>query len=97
VKHYGLLTQETFADEAEPGIEYVWIEWKVRVLVNRADYEDALHEDILISGSIGKPVDCDTCNKVAIDLTDFPHGLDKYGMHGSNVYCPHCDGGEDVG
>lgn len=95
-----LLTWDDFGDEAEPGVEYVWRHVELRMLVPRHDHFDqrkALVVNTMSSGWDGVPVQCQTCDNVAIDLAGFPWGLQRYGQPDRMIYCPHCDGGEDEG
>jgi hypothetical protein len=69
---------------------------------------DVLHEDIQSIAPAGKPIQCPTCERfTAVAFEGFPWGKDHYDVPGAatgeslltvkGVYCPHCDGAEDVG
>jgi hypothetical protein len=96
---------EYFAEEAakdEKAGPLVWREITVRVLTPTNSQihklEDAYHIDFLSGGWIGYPEECPTCDNVRFKLTI----IGKHKYYGDkpfhrNHYCPHCDGGEDVG
>jgi hypothetical protein len=89
--------------------EVVCLEYTVRLFIPRKDmtgttlnggfrqYMDAVVDmDVLRRTPIGIAIPCNRCEWMAIDLTNYPHGLYQYGKKGELMYCPHCDGGEDI-
>lgn len=83
---------------------YVWSQMTVRVLAPRAgtigkSLALAIHSDRLSVAQSGKPVPCpNECGRMAIDTKGYPWGQDYYKTTDENsIYCPHCDGAEDVG
>lgn len=104
-----LLQWEDFAGD-DPPKDAVWVESTVRFLVPRAglhstDLLDSVHAwtiDTLSHAQAGEPAQCE-CGLVAIRYGDlYPWGRRIYGRRDAThrvrgQYCPHCDGGEDVG
>lgn len=104
-----LLAAEDFPLETGRQLDdYVWREFKIRVLVPKdlpgkpvtldALVEELLPEAIVLNCNsasfLGAPGVCQNCGLVTIQTESYPWGKEKLKM---DEYCPHCDGGEDVG
>lgn len=83
------------------GLRWHWKDGLREMLV-----EDALQVDMQVHAPLGEAVECKGCGRVAIAFAEdstpsgrpFPTGLRKHGGGGERgVYCPHCDGAEDIG
>ena len=104
---------EGWVVEDKDGKVYRWRERVVRELIayspNATDQTavEVLHEDTLRTSPIGLPAQCLNCNtNVAVWYGTrylepfYPFGFEKYGTYKTvqlGQYCPHCDGGEDIG
>jgi len=66
------------------------------------EYEQARDIDAQARSPLGALARCTGkgahCNQAAIDTDGFPFGRDQYKRDDTDpVYCPHCDGAEDIG
>ena len=103
----GLLNYDDFEAavlQDKTGSRFRWRERTVRELIMLSPHDtvEVLHEDSVTSAWIGVPTQCLNCNtNVAVHYgTEYVWGEKQYGHYDSVIegqYCPHCDGGEDVG